>query len=217
MEEDIRLIEMVKSIAKPYFIGSRGSHDWGHTIRVYNLCERIGSVEENDKTVLLSAAYLHDIGRHKQDQENGAVCHAHQGARMAADILADFPFSPKQKENIVHSIRSHRYRGEEIPETREARVLFDADKLDAIGAVGIARAYLFAGEVGATLHNPDVKVEDSHPYSKDDTGYREYIVKLCKIKDRMLTSEGRRIAESRHSFMEKFFNRFMLEHDGLDD
>ena len=168
-------------------------------------------------TVLLSAAYLHDIGRYHQDRQNGAVCHAEQGARMAQAILANFPFSKIQKENIIHCIRSHRYRGKQIPETTEARVLFDADKLDAIGAVGVARAFLFAGEVGAKLHNPDVNIEDTKPYSADDTGYREYRVKLCKIKDRMLTAEGRRIAKLRHSFMEQFFDRFIKEYEGLDD
>jgi uncharacterized protein len=93
-------------------------------------------------------------------------------------------------------------------------VLFDADKLDAIGAVGIARAYLFAGEVGALLHNPDADPEKVKPYSRDDTGYREYKVKLSQIKDRMLTGEGRRMAQERHAFMEAFFERFLKEHEG---
>jgi uncharacterized protein len=103
-----------------------------------------------------------------------------------------------------------------VPETGEARVLFDADKLDAIGAVGVARAFLFAGEVGARLHTPDVDPEQTRPYTENDTGYREYRVKLCKIKDRMLTSEGRRIAKERHAFMEQFFNRFIKEYEGED-
>jgi uncharacterized protein len=94
-------------------------------------------------------------------------------------------------------------------------VLFDADRLDAIGAVGIARAYLFAGEVGAVLHNPDAAPEKTKPYSKDDTGYREYRVKLSRIKDRMLTTEGKHMAHERHAFMEEFFDRFLKEHEGL--
>ena len=93
-------------------------------------------------------------------------------------------------------------------------MLFDADKLDAIGAVGVARAYLFAGELGAMLHNPDVEPEEVKPYSKDDTGFREYKVKLCKIKDRILTGEGKRMAEERHAFMEEFFKRFQEEYEG---
>jgi uncharacterized protein len=80
--------------------------------------------------------------------------------------------------------------------------------------VGVARAYLFAGEVGACLHNPDMPIEDTRPYSRDDTGYREFKVKLCRIKKRMLTDTGRRMAEDRHRFMEQFFNRFIQEFNG---
>lgn len=92
--------------------------------------------------------------------------------------------------------------------------MFDADKLDAIGAVGVARAYSFAGEVGARLHNPDADIENTHPYSEDDTGFREYRVKLCKIRERILTHEGRKLADERHRFMEDFFNRFLEEYEG---
>ena len=93
-------------------------------------------------------------------------------------------------------------------------MLFDADKLDAIGAVGVARAYLFAGEVGARLHNSGINVEEAKPYSKDDTGFREFKVKLCKIRDRIITKEGRKLANERHDFMEQFFKRFIKEYEG---
>ncbi|HIJ57859.1 MAG TPA: HD domain-containing protein [Deltaproteobacteria bacterium] len=209
-------IEQVKTLAEKSFTGSRGSHDWEHTLRVCQLCERIGAFEHADMTILMIAAYLHDIGRSHQDRSNGAVCHAKQGARMAWDMVKHLPLSRKQKVNIVHCIRSHRYRGNHVPKTPEAKVLFDADKLDAIGAVGVARAYQFAGEVGARLHNPHVNITETKPYSVDDTGYREYRLKLCKIKNRMLTDAGRRIAQGRHDFMEAFFRRFIQEVEGKD-
>jgi len=128
--------------------------------------------------------------------------------------LAEYPISDEQRANIIHCIRSHRFRGNHRPETLEANVLFDADKLDAIGAVGIARAFLFAGEVGAKLHNPYIEPEDTEPYGEEDTGYREYKLKLSRIKERMLTGEGRRMAEERHIFMEMFFKRFTAEYEG---
>ena len=208
------LIRRVREQAKAFFNDARGSHDWDHTHRVYRLCERIGSAEGADMDVLLSAAYLHDIARGRQDSSNGALCHAEAGARMAASVVADLPMSDARKENILHCIQAHRFRGQSPPRTLEARVLFDADKLDAIGAVGVARAFLFAGEVGARLHNPDIDIEKSKPYSREDTGYREYKVKLCKVKDRMLTRTGRRLAEERHHFMEQFFQRLQDEHEG---
>jgi uncharacterized protein len=208
------LVDTIKKVAQKCFDGSRGSHDWEHTQRVCRLCERIGKAENVDMHVLLVAAYLHDIGRGHQDRSNGAVCHAEKGARMAKPIVDKLPLSQSQKQNIIHCIASHRFRGSHAPRTPEARVLFDADKLDAIGAVGVARAYLFAGEVGARLHNPEANVEETFSYSKDDTGFREYKVKLSKIKDRVMTGEGRKLALERHRFMEDFFERFLQEYDG---
>jgi uncharacterized protein len=164
--------------------------------------------------VLEAAAYLHDIGRSHQDDSSGDICHAEMGAEIAAGLLADLPIADGRKANIVDSIRTHRFRNHHRPATIEARVLFDADKLDAIGAVGVARAYLFAGELGACLHNPHITAEQARPYSKNDTGYREYRVKLSKIIHRMLTNEGKRLAQERNAFMAAFFKRFLDEYDG---
>ncbi len=208
-------IDMVKKRTRKLFKGARGSHDWEHTLRVGRLCERIGMAEGADLETLLTASFLHDIGRCFQDRSNGAVCHAQKGAEMAEQILTDLDFTSAQVQNIIHCIRAHRFRDSHKPATIEAKVLFDADKLDGIGAVGVARAYLFAGELGARLHNPDIAVEDVKSYSRDDTGYREYMVKLRKIKGRILTAEGRKIADVRHKFMEKFFERFLEEYDGI--
>jgi uncharacterized protein len=211
--EDPPAIRLAAAFSLEQHGSARGSHDWEHTLRVVRLCRHIGPLEATDMPVLLSAAYLHDIGRCHQDQAMGAVCHAEKGGELAAPFVAGLPFSEARKENILHCIRSHRFRRGASPETLEAKVLFDADKLDAIGAVG-ARAYLFAGEVGARLHNPDIPIEETKPYSRDDTGYREFKVKLCKVKGRMLTDSGRRMAESRHRFMEQFFIRFIQEFRG---
>jgi uncharacterized protein len=204
----------ILAIAEKMFTGARASHDWDHTLRVLRLCEHIGPAERADMDVLRVAAVLHDIGRPQQDASRGSLCHAVHGAVLAEPIVATLVFSPGQKDNILHCIRTHRFRGIHVPETLEAKVLFDADKLDAIGAIGIARAYLFAGEIGARLHSPDIPAEQSAPYSIDDTGFREYRVKLSKIKDRMLTSEGKRMAGERHRFMTAFFNRFLKEYQG---
>jgi uncharacterized protein len=210
----MNITEIVKDTAEKLFDGARGSHDWEHTLRVYGLCERIGFVEKADMDVLRVAAYLHDIGRADQDSTSGAVCHAEKGAEMAWPIVKKLPLSEEQKTNIIHCIRAHRFRGKCQPETAEAKVLFDADKLDAIGAVGVARAFLFAGEVGARLHNPDMKIEETMPYSREDTGFREFKVKLCKVRERILTREGKKLADERHAFMEGFFNRFLEEYEG---
>jgi len=204
----------IRAFAKACFSDAPGSHNWDHSQRVSRLCMHIGRVEGAVPEVLEIAAYLHDVGRPYEDESKGAVCHAQKGAEIARELLAQFPISAEHKTNIIHCIQSHRFRGNHQPETIEAKVLFDADKLDAIGAVGIGRAFLFAGEVGARLHNPSVKPEDTQPYTEEDTGYREYKLKLCRIKDRMLTTEGQRMAGERHTFMEMFFQRFTEEYDG---
>lgn len=208
------MLAIIHHQAKAHFLSAPGSHDWEHTLRVHRLCLRIGPKEGADMTALEAAAYLHDIGRSVQDSSDGSVCHAEKGAEMATALLERLSLDDALKRNIIHCIRSHRFRDDHPPESIEARILFDADKLDAIGAVGVARAYLFAGELGACLHNPHLPVEKTRPYSRDDTGYREYVVKLSKIKQRMLTTEGRRIAQERHAFMAHFFERFLEEYDG---
>jgi uncharacterized protein len=208
------ILPKIYRAAKQRFDNAPGSHDWEHTLRVLRLCRRIGPAEGADMLVLEAAALLHDIGRPIQDAADGSVCHAIEGAAMAGRIVAVLPLTAARKENIIHCVRAHRFRDGHIPESVEAKVLFDADKLDAIGAVGVARAYLFAGELGACLHNPHLAPEQAEPYSRNDTGHREFSVKLSKIIDRMLTAEGRRIAQDRHAFMVDFFKRFVEEFEG---
>lgn len=211
--ETVSIID-IESKARAYFDDARGSHAWDHTLRVQRLSQRIGRSEGADLAVLEVAALLHDIGRSRQDESNGDVCHAQLGAELARTMVDALSMSPQRKENILHCIRAHRYRGVHIPQSLEAKVLFDADKLDAIGAVGIARAFLFAGEVGARLHNSDIDIAETLPYSQEDTGYREYVLKLALIKDRMLTQTGRLLAAERDRFMKEFFDRFLKEYHG---
>jgi uncharacterized protein len=207
-------LEDIIAYAKNCFLTARASHDWDHTERVYRLCMHIGRIEGADLEVLAVAAYLHDVGRPYEDESKGAICHAEKGAEIAEALLERYPLSDERKRNIVHCIGSHRFRGNHAPETLEAKTLFDSDKLDSIGAIGIGRAFLFAGEVGAKLHNPETDLRRTQPYTEDDTGYREFKLKLSKIRERMLTAEGKRMAGERHAFMESFFERFQQEYEG---
>ncbi len=204
----------IRTFCEQHFASARSSHAWDHTLRVLNLARHIASAEGANLAIVEAAAYLHDLGRASQDRAQGRVCHAEVGARLAAEHLRTYDLSTVEREAIVHCVLTHRYRNQHIPETLEAKVLFDADKLDSIGAIGIARAYLFAGEIGACLHNPAADPHESRSYSRDDTGYREFMVKLRHVKDHMLTTEGRRLALERHHFMESFFARFVREYDG---
>jgi len=208
------LLTQIREETKHYFINAKGSHDWQHTERVYNLCLHIGKKEKADLEILKLAALLHDIGREYQDKTNGEVCHAEKGAYLAREVMERHDVDKEKVEEVIHCIECHRFRDDRIPQSKEAKVLYDADKLDSIGAVGIGRAFLFAGEVGAYLHNVGVDIEKTEPYTKEDTAYREFAVKLSKIKDSMLTEEGKRLAEERHHYMEEFFDRLNREVKG---
>jgi len=203
----IDLLEAIRKKAMPFFSNSRGSHDWSHTERVYKLSLRIAARLDADSLVVGAAALLHDIGRQQQDESKGVICHAEAGALLARAILEEVALAEERISRVIHCIETHRFRGNKIPQTLEAKILFDADKLDSIGAIGIGRAFQFAGEVGARLHNGGMDLNQTKSYSKEDTAYREFSVKLRKIKDRMLTDEGRKIAEKRHGFMVDFFQR----------
>lgn len=209
------VVEKIKERAKKLLAQHKGCHDWDHTERVYNMCVHIGEKEGADMEVLEIAAALHDIARDKQTACKGKICHAEEGVKMAREILAEYNLESEKIENILHCIKTHRFRGENIPETLEAKILFDADKLDAIGAIGIARDFHFAGEIGSRVHDNNVDIENTEEYSEDDTAYREFLVKLSKIKDRILTDEGKRVAEARHEYMEEFFDRLNKEVDGV--
>ncbi len=205
----------IKKIAQKLLASDASSHGWDHAERVWSLCRHIGRAEGADLDILRPAAYLHDIGRPEEKASGGTVCHAVAGAARARLILEEQGCDQETVNRIVHCIASHRFRRNgEQPATLEARVLFDADKLDAIGAVGIGRAFLFAGEVGARLHNPEADILNTRPYSSEDTAFREFSVKLKKVKNRMLTPTGRRIAEARHRFMVDFFDRLTREVHG---
>lgn len=215
LQVNMNIIEEIKTIVKKEMEDSKGSHDWDHTLRVHNLCMHISNIEKADREILEIAAYLHDIGRKHQDTSNGKLCHAEHGAELAKNILKTLQYDESKIDRVVHCIRTHRFRNEHVPESMEAKILFDADKLDAIGAVGIGRAFLFSGEVGAKLHNDkNTDIKKTGEYSQEDTAYREYMVKLRYVKDKMLTDEGKRLAEERDRFMKTFFERLQKEIDG---
>ncbi|MFH1500855.1 MAG: HD domain-containing protein [archaeon] len=206
--------DLIKKEAEEILLTSESSHDWEHTERVLNMCLRLGEKEKADLEVLRLAAVLHDIGREQEHISKGKICHAQTGSELAKDILLRYNLDNEKINKIIHCIQSHRYRGDNLPKSKEAKILFDADKLDAIGATGIGRAFLFAGSVNAKLHNGDVDIEKTNAYTNEDTAFREFTVKLKKVKDRLLTNEGKKIAEDRHNFMVGFFDRLDKETTG---
>lgn len=208
---DSPLNQRLRDISHVFCGSDGGSHGPDHSERVLATAVGIGRTMAARLDVLIPAALLHDIGRQEESRSQGLICHALRGAELAAPILRELGYNAPDIEAICHCIRSHRYRGGHVPSSLEARILFDADKLDSIGAVGIGRAFLFAGQIGARLHNPEADPTATLPYSLEDTAYREFQVKMSRVRQQMLTEVGRELAEERHAFMKLFFDQLTRE------
>ncbi len=190
-----------------------GCHDWDHTARVLRNSQEICLKERNaDRRVVEIAALLHDIARGGDMHKKGRSCHAASGAAMARDILGGFKFLAEEFiEKACLCVRRHRFRGDDAPVSIEEKIVYDADKLDSLGAVGVGRAFHFAGRIGARLHNSGPEALGAESYSREDTAYREYLVKMRRLPEKMLTRTGRRLAIGRARFMEKFFEELQKE------
>jgi uncharacterized protein len=187
-------------------------HDFDHILRVLRVAKRIAREEEADLSVVRTAALLHDWGR-SEAQRRGRD-HADLAAERAALLLKSCPEAWVRA--VVHAIAAHRFRTAPQPETLEAQVLFDADKLDAIGAVGVARAFAYGGAHNQPLWAPLESVDlERWEAAGDDpashTPVHEFVVKLSRLKERLYTRTGRRMAEARHRYMEAFFLRLEAE------
>lgn len=213
-------INEIRGKAKKFFVGASGCHDWSHVERVLGLALGIAKKEKADIGIVKIAVYLHDIGRKEEMITGGKICHEEKGAELAERILSQYDFDEKIKDNIKHCILSHRYRNDRKPETIEAKILFDADKLDSIGAVGVARDFLFVGHSGSNcLYTGNekrlAKNAANYSFTKEDSALLEYYYKLKKVKSKMLTKTGKKIAAGRHDYMVGFFRRFEKEIRGL--
>ena len=192
--------------------GGDGCHDFDHTLRVLANARMLASqLPEADLKIVELAALLHDVARPEEQSSQGRICHAAAGEKIARKLLRELEFPEETVAAVSAAVRSHRYRDEVAPETIEAKIVFDADKLDSLGAVGLGRAFLFAGRVGARLHNTEAEALDSPAYSREDTAYREYLVKLRKLPAAMLTIPGRAEGARRLRFMRRFFDRLEAE------
>ena len=210
------IIDLAITFARARMSRLHSSHGWDHVERVRRTAEKIAATEKDaDLFIVEASAILHDIARIDEVDSTGNDCHAEKGSRMAYDFLTANGLDEERAGRIRLCILSHRYRNDHVPDSIEAKILYDADKLDSIGAVGIGRAFLFSGEVVARLHNSDIDVNLTRAYSKEDTAYREYMIKMRFIRDKMLTAEGKRLAEERHRYMAQFFDRLQDEVKGL--
>jgi uncharacterized protein len=200
--------------ARAYYHGAESAHDFDHVLRVLALAEKLARAEGADVEIVHTAALLHDIARADEDTTGGD--HAQMAAERAQDILQTRGVAPDKIKAIAHTIAAHRFRTNAPPQTIEAQVLFDADKLDSIGAIGIARAYQVSGALNQRLWStvsPDA-IATRNQRNSDHSAYAEFVVKLSQVRDRLFTATARQIAEERHKYMVEFFARLEKEIKG---
>lgn len=214
------LVQQVEARVKKMLLANPACHDWDHTQRVRTLALRLAAAEGADALIVEVAALLHDIGRSTELADQGRTCHAALGGRLSREILLSLGVvSSSFVTAVVDCVRCHRYRRRDAdakPKTLEAKVVYDADKLDSMGAIGIGRSFHFAGRIGARVHNTAEEALGSESYSREDSAYREYLVKLRFLKDKMQTASGARLAARRHQVMAEFFAELDREVRGED-
>jgi uncharacterized protein len=186
-------------------------HGFSHVFRVYRLAEYIAQEEGAYLKIVRAAALLHDVVGDIDVREN----HHLAAARFATGVLMKENWHLDDIEAVAHCIRAHRFRkGDEEPNTLEAKVLFDADKIDAIGAVGVARAVSYAIRAGMDVYappSPGFLETGNLAAGESQTVAHEYLFKLQKIKDRLFTKTGKSLAEERHQLMAMFFEGWLKE------
>lgn len=193
------------------------SHDFSHIERVFNLALKVGKSEGADLWVLGLAALFHDLARDEEARSGGQICHAAASALKTKGILEEKGENRKIIEAVCECIATHRYRDQNPPQTLEGKCLFDADKLDSLGAVGIARAYLWLGERGGTVYvTREVweKTDFSSNRPEDDSLQREWHLKFQYVKDQLYTKTARQIGVKRNQTMINFLETLEREVNG---
>lgn len=195
---------------------AEGGHDWFHIERVYKNALLISDGENVDKTIVSLAALLHDIADSKFHKGDETV-----GPKKARQFLTTQQLSEEKMEHIVKIIENISFKGGNNKQqfhSKELDIVQDADRLDALGAIGIARTFNYGGFKNKKLYDPEIvpnlKMTPSEYKASDAPTINHFYEKLLLLKDRMNTETGRQIAAERHRFMEVFLQQFYAEWEG---
>ncbi len=204
-----RLVDEIKK----KFENEGTGHDWFHIQRVMRQARFIHSKEGGDKEVISYAALLHDIDDHKF---NGGDFES--GARKTEILIKDHPLDESQKQNIVDIVRTISFKGsgeKDEMNSLEGKIVQDADRLDALGAIGIARTFAYGGSIGQPIYDPAIepsKNQTKEQYISDRTHtINHFYEKLLLLPDLMNTMTGKSLAKNRVKFMENFLEQFYSE------
>ncbi|MDF2922689.1 MAG: phosphohydrolase [Paenibacillaceae bacterium] len=209
-----QILQAAETYAMNKLAGETSGHDWWHIKRVTESARSIAQEEGADPFICVLAALLHDLADEK-------VCG--NGAEGLAEItrwMGENGVPEAGREHVVEIVSTMSFKGGGRPpmRTREGMVVQDADRLDAIGAMGIARVFVYSGAKGRPVHDPGLKAREAMSLeeyrSGRDTAVNHFYEKLLKLKELMNTEAGKRRAEGRHRFMEQYLEQFYGEWDG---
>jgi len=208
-----KIIENTRKFVQQTLENAEAGHDFWHILRVLKLSEKIAKQEGGDLFIIRLGALLHDIADSKFHNGDETI-----GPKVAKDFLKSQKVDEATMTHIVKIIENISFKntfdGQRFT-SKELQVIQDADRLDAIGAIGIARAFVYGGHKNNPIYNPDLKVNlqmTKEEYKKGDTStINHFYEKLLKLKDLMNTETGRQLALKRHTFMEQFLEEFYDE------
>ncbi len=199
--------------ARRYYVEADPVHDFDHILRVLALVERVGGAEAADLEILRAATLLHDASGATPGA--GARQEHHlASAEVARTVLQEEGWPADRLEAVLHCIRAHRFRGTEPPQSLEAKILFDCDKLDVLGAIGVARTVAYAALAGEPLTGePSEKFKATRQKEPGEphTPYHEFLFKLSRVKDQLHLPSTRALAEDRHRYLAEYFDRLAAE------
>ncbi|MBT6690612.1 HD domain-containing protein [archaeon] len=203
----------------PYFENGDG-HGFDHVDRVYGLALNISQGESVDMDIVRASVLLHDVARSKEKMRDtptgfkGSLCHAEEGAKMVPGILRKTAFPYGKIDSVVHSVAVHRYSKGLEAKTREAQVLQDADRLDALGAIILVRMVEATVAWGRPFYDPSIPIKDVYDGSKS-TMINHIYEKILKITpDSFHTPKARELAVGRYAFVKDFAERYVGEVEG---
>lgn len=206
--------EQFKQIENYMLLNTKSSsHDKMHTYRVLNNALKIAKKEKSvNMGILITSALLHDIAREKEKLDK-TINHAIEGANMAYQFLIDNNYSESFATRVKDCIQTHRFRSNNEPKTIEAKILFDADKLDVIGPIGIARTLMYNGEHNQPLYYLDStgKIDYKSNNEAKDSFFKEYNYKLVKMYKIFYTKEGKRLSKKNKRISTKFYKQLIKQ------
>jgi len=217
MEKELIVVQTA-DFMKSELTGEGSGHDWWHVYRVWKNAIQIAKREEVDLFVVELAALLHDIADWKFNDGNEDI-----GPQLAREWLESLNVDETEIANVCQIIQDISFKGSGVVtnmKTPEGKIVQDADRLDAMGAIGIGRAFAYGGSKGREMYNPDLKPEKHNSFEQykksQGSSINHFYEKLLLLKELMNTDTAKKIAEKRHAVMLNYLNDFFQEWEGIE-